>query len=242
MFSKCVFFISECIQFINLALISWKDNARLESNVSMLQSEAPCFAKESTNSFQRRLAISKYVIRSLSVPNSVKGEILMNQDTDYPKRASNISFLLPIKNYTDSLMKDIGIDLTTIPIFPMFPQMPPWEHIAANFDTDYTDVKKNEDPNLLTVDVKSHIESNYANYLKVYTDGSVLESGRNGAAFVIPVFKVQKSFHLGKHFSIFTCELFAILMALNLLSNTGLDIHHILFCVDSKAVLMTLKH
>ena len=73
---------------------------------------------------QRKLAVSKYVIRSLSVPNSVKDEMLMSQDTDYPKRACNISFLLPIKNYTDSLMKETGIDIVTIPILLMVPVIP----------------------------------------------------------------------------------------------------------------------
>ena len=36
-----------------------------------------------------------------------------------------------------------------------------------------------------------------------------------GAGFVIPDLNVQKSFYLGKRFSIFTSELYAILMALN---------------------------
>jgi len=57
---------------------------------------------------------------------------------------------------------------------------------------------------------------------------------------VIPILKVQK-FHLGEHFSIFTSELLAILMALNFLSDTAVDVGQILFFVDSKAVLMALK-
>ena len=36
-----------------------------------------------------------------------------------------------------------------------------------------------------------------------------------GAGFVLPDLKVQKSFYLGKGFSVFTSELYAILMALN---------------------------
>ena len=42
------------------------------------------------------------------------------------------------------------------------------------------------------------------------SDGSVLDSLDIGAGFVISDLKVQKSFYLGKAFSIFTSELYAI--------------------------------
>ena len=39
---------------------------------------------------------------------------------------------------------------------------------------------------------------------KMFTNGSVLDSLLSGAGYVIPDLKVQKSFYLGKSFSIFT--------------------------------------
>ena len=48
----------------------------------------------------------------------------------------------------------------------------------------------------------------------MFTNGSVLGSLDSGAGYVIPDLKVQKSFYLGKGFSIFTSKLYAILMAL----------------------------
>ena len=191
---------------------------------------------------QRKLAVSKYVIRSLAVSNSVRDEIFYNQERDYPKRARTISFLQPIFNYTNELMKNNNIDIADIPILPTVPKIPPWEHLSAKFDTDYTDIRKEENQNLLMTEAKIHLDTHYFHHLKVFTDGSVLESGKSGAAFVIPGLKVQKSFHIGRNYSIFTSELCAILMALNFISNTFIDLYNIVFCVDSKAVLMALQH
>ena len=78
--------------------------------------------------------------------------------------------------------------------------MPQWEHINAKFDTDYTDLKKSESTNIL---VREHLNNKYQNHIKILTDGSVLDSLDSGAGFVIPDIKVQKSFYLGKGFSIF---------------------------------------
>ena len=50
----------------------------------------------------------------------------------------------------------------------------------------------------------------YQNHIKIFTDGSFLDSLDSGAGFVIPESKVQKSFYLGKGFSIFTSELYAV--------------------------------
>ena len=60
--------------------------------------------------------------------------------------------------------------------------------------------------------------------------------------FVIPDLKVQKSFYLGKGFSIFTSELYAILTALNYICNIQLAIYNFVICVDSKSVLCALKN
>ena len=63
----------------------------------------------------------------------------------------------------------------------------------------------------------------------------------SGTGFVIPELKVQKSFYLGKVFSIFTAELYAILVALSYICNIQLAIYNFVICVDSKSVLCALK-
>ena len=149
---------------------------------------------------QRKLAISKYVIRSLAVINSVTEEIFIDSDKDYPKSAQNISSIQPIRNYINDLINECNIDIKSIPVLPTSPQMPQWEHRNAKFDTDYTDLKKNESTNILAIQVRENLNNKYQNHIKIFTDGSVLDSLDSGAGFVIPDLKVQKSFYLGKFF------------------------------------------
>ena len=78
--------------------------------------------------------------------------------------------------------------------------MPQWEHINSKFDTDYTDLKKSESTNILTIEVREHVNNNYQNHIKISTDGSVLDSLDSGAGFVIPDLKVHKSFLLREGF------------------------------------------
>ena len=143
---------------------------------------------------QRRLAVSKYIIRSVTVPNSVHNEIFIDREKEYPKRSRTISSVQPIFNYTKDLIEENNINIASIPCLPLIPQLPPWEHKQARFDTDYTDIKKDEDQNLLTAEVRDHMGSQYSNHLKVFTDGSVLETGNCGAAFVIPDLKYKNHF------------------------------------------------
>ena len=96
---------------------------------------------------QHKLAISKYVIRSLAVINSVTEEIFIDSNKDYPRSAQNIS-IQPIRNYINNLINECNIDIKSIPVLPTSPQMPQWEHINAKFDTD---LKKSESTNILAI-------------------------------------------------------------------------------------------
>ena len=100
---------------------------------------------------------------------------------------------------------------------------------------------KSESTNILAIHEREHLNNKYQNHIKIFTDGSVLDSLDSGAGFVIPELKVQKSFYLGKGFSIFTSELYAILMALSYICNMQLAIYNFVICVDSKSVLCALK-
>ena len=112
--------------------------------------------------------------------------------------------------------------------------------MQAKFDIDFTTEKKDGNINILVADVKEHLVTYYTNHLKVFTDGSVFDSNA-GCGFVIPALKIQKSFSLGKNFSIFTAELYAILMALTFLSDSDYAFFNIVLCVDSKSVLYSLQ-
>ena len=58
---------------------------------------------------------------------------------------------------------------------------------------------------------------------------------------MLPVLKMEKSFHIGDNFSNSTAELTAVLMALNYLNSFPNTFFQILICVDSKSVLYALK-
>ena len=92
------------------------------------------------------------------------------------------------------------------------------------FDNYYKSLERKDNINILAVKVKQHLSENYQNHLKIFTDGSVLENKDAGAAFVIPSLNIEKQYHLGKNYSIFTSELVAIQMALNYLVDLPITI------------------
>ena len=83
-------------------------------------------------------------------------------------------------------------------------------HCDLKFDIDYTDLKKSESTNISATEAREHLINDYQNHIKIFTDGSLLGSLDSGAGFVIPELTVQKYFYLGKGFSIFTSELYAV--------------------------------
>ena len=87
--------------------------------------------------------------------------------------------------------------------------------------------------------MKSHPADNYWNHLKIYTDGSVLENKQASSRFVIPEFKTEKGFYLGKGMSLFTAELVALLVTVSYIFNLLVALFNILFSVDSKALNIT---
>jgi len=190
---------------------------------------------------QRKLAAAKYMVRSISVDNSVKDELLLDSVTDYPKRARNITFLQPLKNYVSDILSECNVDIELVSPLPVSPILPQWEHSNANFEIEYTKNNKTDNIHLLVNEVREHMEEKYANYIKVYTDGSVLDSSECGAGFIIPDLKIQRSYYLGRGFSIFTSELYAIFMALDYINNLPFNSCNIVLCVDSQSVLHALQ-
>ena len=122
------------------------------------------------------------------------------------------------------------------PISPI----PSWELERPYFDFEYVDIKKLENPNLLSSIVKEHLYEKYSNHFQVFTDGSVLENDNAGSGFVIPAFNMEKSFFLGKGISIFSAELVALVMALHFIVSLSMNIFQTVICVDSKSVIQAL--
>ena len=79
------------------------------------------------------------------------------------------------------------------------------------------------------MEIREHLNNNYQNHSKTFTDSSTLDSLDSAAGFIIPHLKVQKYFYLVK-----------FLMALYYICNIQLAIFNVLICVDSKSVLYAL--
>ena len=76
---------------------------------------------------------------------------------------------------------------------------------------------------------------------EIFTDGSVMEDGAAGAAFVIPEFNSLTHTYSLPAVSVFTAELLAISMALQLISAIPVTPFAIVICSDSKAALAAIK-
>ena len=152
----------------------------------------------------------------------------LKSETHFPKRAQSFDSVKTIGSYTSQLFTDAGVEPQTVAPQMSYSNIPQWELSKANYDINYTDLRKS-DGTMLPTYVKAHINENYINHLKIYTDGSLLENQLSGAAFIIPSLKIEKSYHIGKNFSVFTAELIAIIMALNYLLSFPYTIFQILF-------------
>ena len=76
----------------------------------------------------------------------------------------------------------------------------------ANVQVGMGNLRKEENP-LMAQFVAEFLERNYKYFLEIYTDGSVLDDGAAGAAFVVPEFNnMTHSFSL-LAVSVYTAEL-----------------------------------
>jgi kelch-like protein 2/3 len=101
-------------------------------------------------------------------------------------------------------------------------------------------ITKKDLPHLIISEGDILIDTEYQNFLKIYTDGSKdPQNNTNGCAFVIPELKVSKGFKLQSHMSIFMCELTAIFLALNWIQDFK-PLNTVIF-VDSLSALQAIK-
>ena len=151
---------------------------------------------------------------------------------------------MTIGTYTSEILHGCNLDFKKdnqlIAKRNIVPPIPPWEQLKAEFDINYTDITKENNIHILTSYVRMHLDENYPLHLKFFTDGSIIDK-KGGAGFFIPAINVKKSYSIRSRISILTAELLAIQMALEHLLNFPHVIHQILFCVDSKSALLSLK-
>ena len=133
----------------------------------------------------RMISAANYITRSRLVDNSNSEEVVIRSDLDFPLRSRKMKCLQTIASYTSDLFNKSGVVLDNIAKSPISP-IPSWELERPYFDFEYVDIKKLENPNLLSSIVKEHLYEKYSNHFQVFTDGSVLENDNAGSGFVIP--------------------------------------------------------
>ena len=109
--------------------------------------------------------------------------------------------LLTIASYTSELFERTQMNPRKVAKQMTYSATPDWEVMKADFDIDYTVMKKQENPHILSYLIKHHIADIYSNHLNIHTDGSVLQNEAADAFFlffvvvVIPEFKTETSFY-----------------------------------------------
>ena len=112
--------------------------------------------------------------------------------------------------------------------------MHPWLLERAHVEVDMGGLKKDQNPLVLAVTARLYLEEKYQHHLNIFTDGSVLEDGAAGAAFVIPDFNNLTHSYSLPAVSVFTAELQHI-------STIPVTPFAIVICSDSKAALSAIK-
>jgi ribonuclease HI len=150
----------------------------------------------------------------------------------------------PISSYTEDLIdptKGSSINLSAYQHHPI--NSPVWKCKQAQFDFNYADsFIKNDNPVLLSSMAKERLNTHYCQHLKYFTDGSILNSGETGCAFIAPDLGVKEMFKLNSGISIFSAELFAINMACNHIKNLEYSPKHVVVITDSKSTLQALNN
>ena len=106
---------------------------------------------------------------------------------------------------------------------------------------DMEGLKQDQNPLVLEVTARLCLAGEYQHHLKISTDGSVMEDGAAGAAFVIPEFNSLTHSYSLPAVSVFTAKLQAISMALQHISAIPVTPFAFVICSDSKAALTAIK-
>ena len=129
-----------------------------------------------------QLVCSKYVFRCQTVDNSTVDEI-----TATFRKPSRLQSYSSICDLVCDLVRSAGLDGVEVATRPMHPY-PPWLLERAHVAVDMEGLMKDQNPLVLAVTARLCLEEKYQHHLKIFTDGSVMEDGAAGAAFVIPEF------------------------------------------------------
>nr|KAG5701330.1 hypothetical protein BaRGS_006104 [Batillaria attramentaria] len=147
---------------------------------------------------------------------------------------------IPMAEHTNDIWSECGanpeVAQSPKPVFP------PWELAKPEYEHRYAEgASKKADSALATTLAREKIEQRFSQHLKIYTDGSVLDSGEVGCAFVIPDLGITRRYKLNAGLSIFSAEMYAILMACTFVNDMPNPPLGVVILSDSKSSLQALE-
>ena len=128
-----------------------------------------------------QLSAANYKFRCQTVTNSTVQEV--EESFRGPAQGRLCS---SICDSIRDLVRGAGVDGARMAERPIHPY-PPWLMERANVQVGMGNLRKEENPLVAQFVANEFLERNYKN-LEIYTDGSVLDDGAAGAAFVVPEF------------------------------------------------------
>jgi len=180
-----------------------------------------------------QLSAAKYKFRCQTVTNSTVHEV--EESFRGPAQGRLCS---SICDSIRDLVRGAGVDGARVAVRPIHPY-PPWLLERANVQVGMGNLRKEENPLVAQFVANEFLERNYKNFLEINTDGSVLDDGAAGAAFVVPEFNNMTHLFFLPAVSVYTAELVAILMALQHMSAIHTLPSAIVVCSDSVASVAT---
>ena len=149
----------------------------------------------------------------------------------------------PIKRNKSSFAKKTKPFLTEINQQiegPIIPDLPPWRNIKPNTNTKLqTMINKKMSPGNIN-NIVSEFISNYDDYIKCYTDGSISTQNDSGCGFYISSLNIKQSFALSKQISIYTAETIAIRETLKFINTKSGPEKYVIFS-DSLGAITSIK-
>ena len=194
-----------------------------------------------------RLCCATFEARACTVPNCVKevlGEDFASNETQTRKSLAKDKPRIhartqPFSAQTKGIWQEAKIDPKSTVQVPLHPY-PPWDLESPRIDTGLGGVTKRDNALYLSTLANEKLERSFSQHLRVFTDGSVLETGEVGCAFVIPALDITKRYRLNAHVSIFTAELYAIMMACSFVNELPQPPLAVVILSDSKSSLQAL--
>ena len=179
----------------------------------------------------------RYLITAARYPNSTDEEL----DPTWNRAPKDCKYHGIVTEVSD-LYHQAGVrteDRTLPPTQPSVPP-PPWARAPPDVRTHLGDLQKSDDPNYLAGLAKQLLAEQYNQVWPIYTDGSVLDDGSTGVGVFFGATGETISAKISNS-TILTAELFAILLALRVVSAADQPPPTITIFTDSRSALHVLQ-